>query len=94
MRWFLFAISLFALWFAFNMLFMISGSYSGTTFGLAATGITVGVAAAWFSGRQFILAWGRDQRMGEIVKAPPVVLCIFILCAFCAMAIIKIMAYR
>jgi hypothetical protein len=94
MRWLLFGISLFALWFAFNVLFMLPGSYSATIFGLAAIGIGVGVAAAWFSGRQFTLAWGRNQHPGEVVKAPPVVLCIFVLCVFCVMGIIKVMAYR
>jgi hypothetical protein len=94
MRWLLFGISLFALWFAFNVLFMVPGSYSATIIGLAAIGIAVGAVAAWFSGRQFALAWGRNQQPREVVKAPPVVLCIFILCVFCVMGIIKVMAYR
>jgi hypothetical protein len=94
MRWLLFGISLFALWFAFNVLFMLPGNYSAAIFGLAAIGIAVGVAAAWFSGRQFTRAWGRNQHPGEVVKAPPVVLCIFVLCVFCVMGIVKVIAYR
>jgi formate hydrogenlyase subunit 3/multisubunit Na+/H+ antiporter MnhD subunit len=82
-------------WFTFNVLFMLPGPYSVTIFGLAGIGIAAGVAAAWFSGRQFMLAWGRNQLPAEVVKAPPVVLCIFILCLFCVMGVIKVVAaYR
>jgi hypothetical protein len=94
MRWLLFAISLAALWFAFNVLFMVPGTYSATAFGLAGLGIVTGTVAAWFSGRQFTLAWGRDRRVNEIVRTPPVVLSIFILCVFCLIGAIKVLTYR
>jgi hypothetical protein len=94
MRWLLFAISLVALWFAFNLLFMVPGNYSATTFGLAGAGIVVGAVTAWLSGKRFAVAGTSSNRLTEIVKTPPMVLCIFILCIFCAIGVVKFLAYR
>jgi hypothetical protein len=93
MKWLLFVANLFALWFAFNLLFMVPGSYSPMTLGLTGVGIVVGALTAWFSGRRFALADTKGNRIAEIVKTPPMVLCIFILCVFCAIGIVKFLAY-
>jgi hypothetical protein len=93
MRWLLFAISLVALWFAFNLLFMVPGNYSAAIFGMAGAGIVVGALTAWLSAKRFAAA-GTGTRIAEIVKAPPMVLCIFILCIFCAIGAVKFLAYR
>ncbi len=94
MKWLLFAISFFALWFAFNLLFMVPGRYSAITVALAAGGIIVGLSMAWLSGKRFVGAESERHRSAAILKAPPMVLCIFILFVFCAIGVIKFMAYR
>ena len=94
MKWLLFAISLFALWFAFNLLFMVPGHYSAITVGLAAGGIIVGLSMAWLSGKRFVGGEAKTRRSVAIMKAPPMVLCIFILFVFCAMGALKLLAYR
>lgn len=93
MKWILFAISLFALWVAFNALFMAPGRYSAFNFEVAGVGILVGITLAWVSGKRFADAEPKRRRSGAILKAPPMVLCIFILFVFCTIGVIKLMAY-
>jgi membrane associated rhomboid family serine protease len=94
MKWILFAISLFVLWVAFNALFMAPGPYSAFKFEVAGVGIALGVLTAWLSGKRFADAEPKRRRSAAIMKAPPVVLCIFILFVFCAIGVVKFMAYR
>ncbi|MBV8207819.1 MAG: hypothetical protein JO041_13580 [Acidobacteria bacterium] len=94
MKWLLFVISLFALWVAFNALYMVPGRYDAFRLEFAGGSITVGILAAWLSGRRFAKSDASKPRTGAILQAPPVVLCIFILAIFCAMAVMKFMAYR
>jgi hypothetical protein len=91
MKWLLFAVSLLGLWIAFNSLFMLPGQYSAINFVLAGIGIVVGVLLAWISGRHFV---GTELKISTIMKAPPMVLCVFILLIFCAIGIMKFIAYR
>ena len=93
MKWLLFAISLFALWVAFNALFMLPGRYTAFNFELAAAGIVIGIATAWLSGKRFVDT-GRRGKRGALMQAPPVVLCTFILVIFCAIGILKVVASR
>ena len=88
----LFALSLLALWFAFNALFMAPGSYRAFSFEVAGIGIAIGVMAAWVSSKRFART-GHETGLGAILKAPPMVLCIFILFVFCAIRVIKLIAY-
>ena len=94
MKWVLFAISLFALWVAFNALFMLPGQYSAFNFELAGSGIVAGILLAWVSSKGFLASEPKRLRNTAIMKAPPMVLCIFILIVFCAIGVIKFMAYR
>ena len=93
MKWILFALSLLALWIAFNSLFMLPGRYSAFNFELAAAGIIAGVLLAWISSRRFVAVGPRAHRSAAVMKAPPMVLCIFILFVFCAIGAIKLVAY-
>ena len=93
MKWILFALSLLALWVAFNSLFMLPGQYSAFNFELAGVGVIAGVVLAWISSKQFVAAEPKRHR-GAIMKAPPMVLCIFIVFVFCAIGVIKFVAYQ
>ncbi len=90
MKWLLFAVSLLGLWIAFNSLFMIPGPYSAINFELAGIGTVVGVLLAWISSRRFV---DSEPKSSTIMKAPPMVLCVFILLVFCAIGIMKFIAY-
>jgi membrane associated rhomboid family serine protease len=94
MKWLLFAISLFALWVAFNALYMLPGPYTAFNFELAAAGIGVGTLTAWLSGKRFTHTERRKRRSSALMKAPPVVLLIFILVIFCAIGILRFLASR
>jgi hypothetical protein len=94
MKWILFAISLFALWVAFNALFMAPGRYSAFNFEVAGAGIVIGVLLAWISGKRFLVAEPKRTLEAAIMKTPPMVLCMFILFVFCAIGVVKLMAYR
>jgi membrane associated rhomboid family serine protease len=82
MKWLLFALSLFALWVAFNALFMLPGRYTAFNFELAAAGIVIGIVTAWLSGKRFIDTGHRRGKRGALMQAPPVLLCTFILVIF------------
>ena len=94
MKWPLFVISLFALWVAFDALYMLPGRYTAFNFELAAVGIGVGILTAWLSGRRFAEADSRRRKRGAIMQAPPVVACIVVLVVFSAIALLKITASR
>jgi hypothetical protein len=94
MKWFLFALSLLGLWIAFNSLFMLPGQYSAFNIALAGVGVGVGVLLAWISSKRFLDAEPKRNRSAAILQAPPMVLCAFILLAFCAIGFVKWMAYR
>jgi hypothetical protein len=93
MKWLLFGTSLFALWVAFNALFMLSGPYSTFNFVVAAVGVCVGVFMAWLSSKRFVEAQPKRRRTA-IMQAPPMALCFFILFLLCSMGVLKLLAYR
>lgn len=94
MKWLLFAVSLFTLWVAFNALFMASGRYHAFNFEVAGIGIALGVMTAWLSSKKFMRTERETSRGAAVLKAPPVLFCIFILLLFCAMGALKVVAYR
>jgi uncharacterized membrane protein YidH (DUF202 family) len=94
MKWLLFLLSVFAMWVAFNSLFMLPGHYSAFNFELAGLCIGVGVLLAWVSGKRFVDASPKRRRRAAVMEAPPMVLCAFILLVFIAIGVVKFMAYR
>jgi hypothetical protein len=93
MKWILFGISVFALWVAFNALFMLPGPYSAFNFDAAAVGMAVGVLMAWLSSKRFVEAQPRRQRTA-VLQAPPMIVCLFVLFLLCAMGALKLLASR
>ena len=83
MKWPLFVISLFALWVAFNALYMLPGRYTAFNFELAAIGIGVGILTAWLSGRRFAEADSRRRKRGAIMQSPGSALHIRTRCFLC-----------
>lgn len=94
MKWLLFEVSLFTLWVAFNALFMAPGRYHAFNFEVAGIGIAVRVMTAWLSGKKFVRTEQKTPSGAAIMKAPPMLLCVFILLLFCAIGALKLLAYR
>ena len=94
MKWFFFLLSLFALFFTNNTLFLVPGNYDWFTFVAAGISISLAILFAWLSSRRFVAASSVAQpTWRDVVKSPPSTICIFVLLLFLAVVVMKMVAY-
>ena len=90
MKWLLFLVSLVALLFAYNALFMMPGNYDWLNFAISGLAISAAAILAWLSGKKF----SRGQAtFRELMLTPPVVIWIFVALLFCGAGLIRVVAY-
>jgi hypothetical protein len=91
MKWFLFALSLYALLVAYNVLFWMPGNYDWFNFLAAALALAVAAVLAWFSGRRFA---GKQASWRAMIQTPPAVIWIFVVALICCAGTLKLLVYR
>jgi uncharacterized membrane protein len=95
MKWVLFLLSLIALFFANNTLFLVPEKYDSFTAVAASTAILTAGVLAWFSSKKFARSTlGTQATWKNVVMAPPAVIWIFVVVLFCFFGLMKIAAYR
>jgi len=90
MKWLLFLLSLVALLFAYNALFMMPGNYDWLNFAIAGVAIPVAAILAWLSGKRFT---SDRATLKELMLTPPAVVWIFVLLLFCGEGLARVVAY-
>ena len=94
MKWFLFFLSLLALFVANNALFWVPGRYDWFTFVAAGAAISLAILFAWLSSRKFVAPSSMAQaNWQDVIKAPPSAVCIFVLLLFFAVGVLRFIAY-
>jgi len=94
-KWILFVLSLFALFFANNMLFWVPGKYDWLNFTSAGIAILLAAIFAWFSSKKFAKTTPVERpSLCETLKAPPAVIWLFVMSLFAFFGLLKILAYR
>jgi len=95
MKWVLFLLSLVALFFANNTLFLVPGRYDWFTAVAAGIAISVAGILAWLSSTKFARAsLGAQATWKNVAMAPPSVIWLFVILLFCFFGLMKIAAYR
>lgn len=94
MKWFLFLLSLLALFVANTALFWLPGRYDWFNFVAAGIAISLAVLFAWLSARRFAASSsGKQPHWQDVIQAPPSTICIAVLLLFFAVGALKFIAY-
>ena len=89
MKWFLFFLSLLALFFANNVLFLVPGNDDWRNFLLAGIAASLAAILAWLSSKRFV----REQATRkELLMAPPAVIWCFVMILFLLGGLFKVAA--
>jgi hypothetical protein len=93
MKWALLGLELLMLFFANNVLFLLPGGYDWFNFVAAAVAVTIAAVSAWFSGKIFSGRRLRERvKWQEMLKAPPGIVWVSVVLAFCLAGLMKIPA--
>jgi hypothetical protein len=95
MKWVYFLLSLVALFFANNTLFIVPEKYDSFTVVAASAAIVIGAIFAWSSSKRFVKSTlGLHVSWKKLVMAPPALVWLFVMFLFCLVGLTKMVPRR